>query len=217
MKAEVKNIKKLSFKEEVANVVTHGVSALGVLGMYPVAVVYAYSHGRMIDVVGVSIMSVSLFMMFLMSTIYHAMDFGTKHKAVMKILDHIFIYVAIAGTYTPIALSIIGGWQGWVMFGIQWAAVICGIFYKSLSKKSLPKVSLSIYLIMGWTIVFFFPLFLKHASTALFLMILGGGLFYSVGSIFYAKKDLKLQHMIWHLFVMAGAITHYIGIVFFLY
>lgn len=207
----------LKLKEEVANTITHGVSALMMLCVYPIAAIYAYTHGTILDVVGVSVMSVSLFMMFLMSTFYHAMEFDTKHKRIMKILDHIFIYVAIAGTYTPIALSVIGGWQGWVIFGIQWAMVLFGIFYKSLSKNSLPKVSLTIYLIMGWTVVLFFPIFFKHASQVLFFSVLGGGIFYSVGAIFYAKKQLKFQHMIWHLFVMAGAITHYVGIAFFLY
>lgn len=106
-----------------------------------------------------SIFVISIFLMFLASTLYHSMNPASKHKAVFHILDHIFIYVAIAGSYTPIALSVIGGWQGIFITILQWAMVLFGIFYKSLSRNSIPAISLTIYLVMGWTIVFFLPLF----------------------------------------------------------
>ncbi|MCX8128804.1 MAG: hemolysin III family protein [Clostridia bacterium] len=208
---------KLTFGEEVANAISHGVASLVVLCSLPVAAVIAYTKGSITDVAGVTIFCISIFMMFLMSTLYHAMQHDTKHKVVMKILDHIFIYVAIAGTYTPIALSVIGGWQAVVMLAIQWVMVLFGILYKSISRRSMPKISLVIYLVMGWTIIIFMPLFIKNANPPLFWMIFAGGILYSLGAVFYAKKGFKYHHMVWHIFVFLGALTHFIGICFYMY
>lgn len=212
-----KTLSTLTFGEELANAVTHGVAAIAVLVMFPIVSIIAWENGSIVDVVGVTIFSICLFLMFLMSTIYHCMPHESRQKTVMRILDHIFIYVAIAGTYTPIALSVIGGWQAVVILAIQWFAVIFGILFKSLVKRSMPKVSLLIYLIMGWTVIMFMPLFFRQASQPLFWLIFAGGVVYSVGAIIYAKRGFKYHHMVWHLFVMAGAMTHYIGICFFMY
>ena len=137
--------------EEVANTVTHGVMSLLALVALPFAAVWAYAHDpdRILASVSVSIFVISIFLMFLASTLYHSMNPASKHKAVFHILDHIFIYVAIAGSYTPIALSVIGGWQGVFITILQWAMVLFGIFYKSLSRKTIPALSLTIYLVMG--------------------------------------------------------------------
>ena len=207
-----------SFGEEVGNAISHGVMSIATLIALPFAAVWAYvsSGGQVQTAVGVSIFCLSIFMMFLISTLYHSMSPDSKHKDVFHILDHIFIYVAIAGSYTPIALDIIGGWQGIVIFVVQWVAVIFGIFYKSLSRKSIPALSLSIYLVMGWTIVFFFPIFLRHSS-AIFISLIGlGGIFYTVGAVFYAMKGFKYHHLVWHLLINLAAASHFIAIVFFL-
>ena len=208
---------KLTFGEEVANAVTHGVASLLVLICMPIASIIAYTKGSSADVAGISIFCTSIFLMFLMSTLYHVMEYDSKHKVVFRILDHIFIYVAIAGTYTPIAITVIGGWQAIVILMVQWAMVLFGIFYKSISKRSMPKISLIIYLVMGWTLVLFMPVFIRNANPALFWLIFAGGIVYSIGSIFYAKKTMKYHHMIWHIFVFLGAAIHYVGICFFLY
>lgn len=208
---------KLTFGEEVANTITHGVSALLVLTCIPVVSITAHEKGSLIDVVGVTIFSICIFLMFLMSTLYHSMEHETKHKGVFHILDHVFIYVAIAGTYTPIALSVIGGWLGTVVLLLQWGTVLFGILYKSLMRNHIPKASLVIYLTMAWTVILFMPIIIQKANPVLFWMILAGGLFYSVGAAFYAKKGFKYHHMVWHIFVFLGALTHFIGICFFLY
>jgi len=213
----VKSHVKLTFGEEVANVITHGVPALLVLIAMPFASIIAYTKGTIADVAGITIFCVSIFLMFLMSTFYHVMEHDTKHKNVMHILDHIFIYVAIAGTYTPVAISVIGGWQAVVILSIQWLMVLFGILYKSISRRSMPKVSLFLYLVMGWTLLIFMPLFIKKANPLLFWLILLGGIFYSIGAVIYAKKGFKYHHMVWHIFVLAGALTHFIGICFFMY
>lgn len=208
---------RLSFGEEVANTITHGVASFIVLCALPLVAITAYIKGSLVDVVGVTIFSISIFMMFLASTLYHAMEPDTKHKKIMRILDHIFIYVAIAGTYTPIALSIIKGWQSIVILVIQWSMVIFGILYKSISKSSIPKVSLLLYLIMGWTLVIFMPLLKNNANPVLFWTILLGGIFYTAGAVIYSKKGFRYHHMVWHLFVFLGAFTHFVGICFFMY
>ncbi len=205
-----------TFGEELANVTSHGVmAALFLFGM-PFAILWVYSKGDLLAGIGVSIFMISVFLMFLASSLYHSMVLETRHKYIFKIFDHIFIYVAIAGSYTPIALSVIGGWQGIVIVCIQWAMVIAGILQKVLSKRKDPKSSAAIYLIMGWTIVMFFPIFFKQASIPLFSLVLAGGVFYSAGVFFYAKKAFKYHHMVWHMFVNLGALAHFVGIVFFL-
>lgn len=205
--------------EEVANAVTHGVMAVLTLLLLPFAAVWAYVHdpeGVMASV-SVSVFVISIFLMFLASTLYHAMHPASRHKAVFHILDHIFIYVAIAGSYTPIALSVIGGWQGILIAVLQWVMVLFGVFYKSLSRRSIPAVSLTIYLVMGWTIVFFLPMFIRHASVQLLWLIAAGGVLYTVGAWFYARKGFRYHHMVWHLLINLAVVCHFIGIVFYLY
>lgn len=217
-----KKVKKVyipTFGEEVANTITHGVmSALTLLAL-PFATLWAYLHGGehpILSAFGVSVFVLSIFLMFLASTLYHSMNPQSRHKEVFHILDHIFIYVAIAGSYTPIALSVIGGWQGWLIVALQWAMVLFGIFYKSLSRHSIPAISLTIYLIMGWTVVFFFPLFLRQASTPLLVLIATGGLCYTLGAWFYARKGFRYHHMVWHLLINLAVACHFAAIVFFL-
>lgn len=208
---------KLTFGEEVANAVTHGASAMLVLFALPLVSIVAYTKGTVKDVVGVSIFCISIFLMFLISSLYHAMEYDSKHKVVMRILDHIFIYVAIAGTYTPIALSVIGGWQAIAALCVQWTMVLFGILYKSLSKSSMPKVSLVIYLVMSWSLLLFIPILIQKANPVLFWTIFAGGVFYSGGAAIYAKRGFKYHHMVWHIFVFLGAAAHFTGICFFLY
>ena len=205
--------------EEIANTLSHGVMACATLAALPFAAVWAYAHDTdpVLAAVSVSVFVISIFLMFLASTLYHSMNPQSRHKEVFHILDHIFIYVAIAGSYTPIALSVIGGWQGTFITVLQWAMVLFGIFYKSLSRRSIPAVSLTIYLVMGWTIVFFLPLFIRHASTALLWLIALGGVLYTGGAWVYARKGFRYHHLVWHLLINLAVAAHFTGIVFFLY
>lgn len=215
----MKNSRKIyipTFGEEVGNSVSHGVMMVLSLAALPFAAVWAYAHGGAVDALGVSIFVISLFLMFTASTLYHAMQPDSTHKAVLHILDHIFIYVAIAGSYTPVALSVIGGWQGVAIVVLQWLMVLFGIFYKSLSRRTIPAVSLTIYFVMGWTVVLFFPMFVRNASLPLLLFIAAGGVLYSAGAVFYAKKGFRYHHLVWHLLIDLAATCHFIAIVFFL-
>ena len=203
--------------EEVANAVSHGVMVCLTLAALPFAAVHAYLRAGTLAAFATSVFVISLLLMFLGSTLYHSMHPASRHKEIFHILDHIFIYVAIAGTYTPIALSVIGGWQGIFITILQWVMVLFGIIYKSLARRSIPAVSLTIYLVMGWTIVFFMPLFVRHASTPMLVLIAVGGLLYTAGAWVYARKGFRYHHMVWHLLINVAAISHFVAIVFYLY
>lgn len=214
-KHSIKNIRKLSFGEEVGNVITHGAMAAIFLCLIPFAAVYSYINGGATLSAGVSVFAICIFLMLLVSTLYHAMEFGSTHKYVFRILDHIFIYFAIAGSYTPIAISLIGGWQGIAILIIQWTCVIFGILYKAVAKKEYPAFTLILYMIMGWIAVLFMPTIIRNSQPIFLGLIVLGGLFYTIGAYFYSKKK-KWSHFIWHVFINAAAIAHFIAIVFFI-
>ena len=202
--------------EEIGNAISHGTMALTVLGGIAPTAIHAYLRHGALAATSVTIFMCSLFLMFLSSALYHSMTADTVHKQVMQVLDHIFIYVAIAGSYTPIALVVIGGWQGIVVASLQWIMVLFGVLYKSLAKRKIPKISLTIYLVMGWSILFVLPMFIRNASLGMQIFLLSGGIFYSVGTFFYAKKEKKFFHLVWHFFVNLGALCHFLGVLLFL-
>lgn len=217
LEGSLRNIVPLSFGEEVGNSVSHGVAALLFIFILPLTSVYMYETDGTLHSVGGSIFVISILLMFLTSTLYHSMAHNTQHKYIMRLLDHSLIYVAIAGTFTPVALSVIGGTWGAVTLIIQWSAAVFGILYKVLSPNVNSKVSLAFYLIMGWMAVIFFPTIIVNTHWMFLLMLTLGGVAYTVGAWFYAQKTRKYFHMIWHFFIIVGSVFHYIGIVFFIH
>lgn len=213
---DMKNILRLPMKEEVANSITHGIMSFLALTALPYAAVLGYLKGGVILSASISVFVISLFFMFMGSTLYHAMAFDTKHKFVFRILDHIFIYFAIAGSYTPIALYAIGGKLGWFIVIIQWAMVLFGILYKSLSRRSIPTISITIYMVMGWMAVLLIPTLIRNSSSLFIGLIVLGGVLYSIGAWFYTNQKRPYYHMIWHLFINMAAITHFIAIVYYM-
>lgn len=165
--------------------------------------------------IGFSIVAISLFLMFLASTLYHSMSYDSPHKIVFRILDHIFIYVAIAGTFTPIVLVAMDGVISYLVLIIQWGMVLFGILYKSIAKNSLPKVSVTIYMAMGWSAILLIPQLIANTSPMFIGLIVLGGLLYTVGALFYRQKK-PWRHFIWHLFINAASISHLIAIIFYL-
>lgn len=212
----LKNVVPLTFGEEVGNTVSHGVAAIIFIFLLPFTAVYMYLEGGMSHAAGGSVFVISMLLMFLTSTLYHSMEHNTNHKYVMRLLDHSFIYVAIAGTYTPIAISVVGGTFGLVILIVQWVATILGILYKVLAPVVNEKVSLAIYLIMGWSAVAFIPSIISETSWVFIVLIILGGLAYTAGAWFYAQKTRKYFHMIWHFFIIIAAICHYTAIVFYI-
>lgn len=210
----MKDMFQLSFGEEVANSVSHGIMGFACLLGLPAVAVYSYLRGGMVRSVGTSIFVICLFLMFIVSTIYHSMEYNTNHKYIFRKLDHICIYFAIAGSYTPIALCLIKGWEGIAILIIQWTAVFTGILLKSISSKSLPKLSMTIYMVMGWSAVLFLPALLRSATPLFLGLIVAGGVMYSIGAYFYSKPQKKYFHCIWHLCINLASILHFIAIVF---
>ena len=207
--------KKLSFGEEVANSVTHAVGALAMLVLLPITAVHANNSYGLTAAIGMSIFVISLFLMFLSSAIYHAMDYNSPHKIVLRVIDHSMIYIAIAGSYTPVALSLVGGWLGYGIIILQWGATIFGIFYKIFAKKINEKFSLFLYLLMGWLVIFIIPAIISKTGPAFWGLMVAGGLAYTIGALFYAKKK-PYFHMIWHLFIMLASALQYLGIVYYM-
>ncbi|WMZ72903.1 hemolysin III family protein [Staphylococcus pseudintermedius] len=166
--------------------------------------------------VSVSVFVISIFLMFISSTVYHTMQQASPHKYVMRIIDHSMIYVAITGTYTPVSLVLVGGWLGWSIMIILWGTTIWGILYKAIATKVNPKLSLMIYLIMGWVGVIYLPIIISQSKWLFFIFILLGGLAYTIGAWFYAQKNRPYFHMIWHIFILIASLFHFIGILYFM-
>lgn len=211
-----KDIIPLSFKEEVGNSVLHGLAAMATLLILPYAAVHAYFNEGQLFSISVSIYVISIFLMFISSTVYHSMKNNTSHKYILRIIDHSMIYVAISGTYTPVLLHVVGGWIGWLVCLLLWATTIWGILYKSLSIRVNHKLSLLIYLLMGWIGIIFLPIIFIKTSLLFILFIFLGGIAYTIGAWFYAQKNRPYFHMIWHIFIVIASLFHLIAILYFI-
>lgn len=197
--------------EEIANSVSHGAGLLAGLVAAPVLILSAVRHGGTARIAGASVFSVAMLLLYLTSTLYHALP-GSRAKQVFRLLDHASIYVMIAGTYTPITLSVLGGTWGWTLFGIVWGLALGGIVLTVAGGVRYPKLRTSLYLAMGWLIVVAVkPLWLRMPSEGL-LWLSAGGIAYTVGVVFYAAKRVRYGHFVWHLFVVAGTACHFIAL-----
>ncbi|MFA7067516.1 MAG: hemolysin III family protein [Acidaminococcaceae bacterium] len=200
--------------EEKINAITHGIGAfIAVIGLY-LLVSLAWRYGTLWHVVSFSIYGVSLVLMYLTSTLYHSFK-NERLRRLFKIFDHSAIYLLIAGTYTPFALIILHGWLGWTMFGVIWGLALFGIVLTIFFVQRFRKLSTLCYVLMGWLIVICIkPMLVKLDIRGMEWLVLGG-IFYSVGAIFYLKKKLPYNHAIWHLFVLAGSISQFIAVVYY--
>lgn len=160
---------------------------------------------------GVLFFIVGMFLMFLSSTIYHWLKPGIA-KNILRKCDHISIYVMIACSYTPICIAVVGGWIGWVTFGLLWAVVIAGTVYKIVAMGKYPRLSLALYLVMGWSIVFIAKPVFESLSVLSMFLIFAEGLLYTSGTYFFTKDSKPHFHAIWHVFVLLGAIAHWSAI-----
>lgn len=197
--------------EEFWNVLTHGLGTLlSVLGLF-FLVYFSIRNGTTLDVVCATVFGTSMSVLYLASTLYHA-TLNETRKLVFQKLDHLCIYILIAGTYTPIALLGLKGVWGWSIFGSVWGLAMVGFVFKFSPLRKSEKVSLALYVLMGWLIVIALkPLISSLSPEALLFMGLGG-FFYTAGIYFYANEKIPYNHAIWHLFVLAGSTSHYFGI-----
>ena len=148
-----------------------------------------------------------------MSTLYHALT-PARAKNVFSVFDHASIYVLIAGTYTPFCLASLNGVLGWTLFGIIWALAITGVTLYSVFASKLRAASVITYILMGWLVVFAFKPMYRVLPPVSIVFLISGGLAYTAGTVFYAMKNRKWMHSVWHLFVMAGSVLHFFSVYF---
>lgn len=205
---------KYTKNEEIMNAVTHGIGAgLSIAGLV-VLVVFASMQSDAWKIVASAIYGASMIVLYTASTLYHSFS-KTKAASKLNMFDHISIYYLIAGSYTPFMLvNLRGGW-GWSIFGVVWACAIAGTVLKIIYGNKLRKVSTIIYLAMGWMIIIAIYPFVKNVETGGIILVVLGGLSYTIGVIFYKWKSLPFNHAIWHLFVLAGTILQFFAVLFY--
>ena len=202
--------------EEIFNMVSHIVG--GALGIVATAlcVIFASIHGNVYGIVGGAIYGFTLILLYTISSIYHGLKPDTKAKKVFQVLDHCSIYILIAGSYTPIALCnirSIDASAGWWIFGIIWFLAILGIVFNAIDLKSTKVFSMTCYLLMGWIIIFKFNLLLQALHINGVILLLAGGIAYTIGAILYGVgKKKKYFHSIFHLFILLGSILQFFAI-----
>ena len=199
--------------EEIFNMTSHIVGAVLGLVATVLCVVFAAIHGNVYGVVSGAIYGVTMIILYTMSSIYHGLSPKRYSKKVFQVLDHCSIFLLIAGSYTPFALCTIREYDvasGWVIFGVIWAVAILGIVLNSIDIKKFKVFSMICYLLMGWCIVFKIGLLPKLLGTAGFVLLLLGGIAYTVGAILYGiGKKHKYMHSVFHLFILLGSLLQF--------
>ena len=202
------NLPIYSVGEEVFSSVTHGAGAL--LAAAALVCLLVFSPHTPLNVVSLSIYGGTMFLLYTVSTLYHALGI-TKAKKVFQILDHCTIFLLIAGTYTPVLLLGIGGLLGWAFFVAIWAAAALGIVLNAVDMNRFKKLSLVSYICMGWSAVLVMRPLFDRLTILEMVFLLAGGVFYTVGAVLYGKGGkIPYMHSVWHLFVLAGSASHFL-------
>lgn len=197
--------------EEIANSVSHGVGFIISIAIASILLFSAARQGSVYGIVGAGIFSFSLVMLYIVSTIYHSLP-RNKAKRIFQILDHIVIFLMIAGTYTPFTLSVLQGSLGWTLFGIVWGLAFAGIIFQCLGGVKKKRLTTILYLAMGWIIILALKPLLINMPLWGFFWLLMGGLAYTIGVGFYAARKVRYTHFVWHLFVILGSSCHSIAV-----
>jgi len=205
----------LTRAEEWANSITHGIGALLSVAGLPVLVVLAVARGEIDLLVGCSLFGGALVFMYVASTLYHGFR-KPRLKRILRIVDHIAIYVLIAGTYTPFALLYFDGGWGWTLLCLEWGIALAGVVFKLFFTGRYGIASTLVYLGMGWLAVVALKPLLAAAPPGCIAWMVAGGLLYTGGVVFYVWEKLPFHHAVWHLFVLGGSLCHYLGLVLYL-
>ena len=215
MSLEDKAVKAIP-SEEIANTLTHAIGViLCIIGTIALLIKVYTSHDHW-QIYSAYIFSGSLLLLYLASTLYHAVS-NPKLKGLFHVIDHSAIFVLIAGTYTPFLLVGLRDKIHLSFIIIMWSIAVAGIIYKLFIIKKYKLVSTLIYLAMGWMAIFKIETFYQYLPAQALIWILVGGLFYSIGTIFYTKESIRYHHAIWHLFVLCGSVSHFIAIYLYVY
>lgn len=213
--AKPKNsIRDYTVGEEVANSVTHGVGALLAIAAIPLCIVAAVRSGGGLHLVAALVYSIFMLLEYVMSTLYHALT-AEGAKRVFKVLDHSFIYLFIAASYSPYCLVTLVDCGGLPLFAFVWVVAIAGVVAEAFWVFRPRWISAVLYLCLGWSVVAFIPTLYALLPAAGFWLLLAGGLCYSVGCIFYVLKKVPYMHSIFHLWILAGSICQFLSIVLF--
>lgn len=199
-------------REELANSISHGAGLVAAVAGTPFLILRALTHDDAAFVVGASVFAATMIVLYLTSTVYHATPRG-RTKRCFRVIEHSAIFLLIAGTYTPFTLGLLRGVLGWTLFGIVWALAAAGVGLKASAKTAYPVLSSTPYLLMGWLIIIAADPLLTRMPTAGLLLLVGGGVAYTLGMGFYATDArLPYGHFVWHLFVIAGTTCHYFAV-----
>jgi hemolysin III len=205
--------KRYSLGEEIANSVTHGVGWLASVCGLAVLVTFAATTGGVLRVTSCAVFGSTLVLLYATSTLYHALPFErTKH--VFRILDHSAIFLLIAGTYTPLSLVAVGGPWGWSLFGAVWLLAIAGVLLNTIAHGRWRWLSMTLYVTMGWLVVIAIRPLVAAVDTSVLVLVVFGGLAYTLGLAFYGWRRLPYGHAVWHVFVLAGSVLHYMAVLF---
>lgn len=203
-------------KEEIANTISHAAGIPISIAVITLLVVFSALYGNVWHIVSFSIFGTSMLLLYIASTVFHAVS-NPRLKYFLNKLDHSAIYVLIAGSYTPIALTVLRGPIGWWLFGVVWALALGGIAYKIwFYSPKYRKLSTWLYVAMGWLVVIVIGPVVNNLPERSLWLLVAGGLSYSAGAMFYLRKGKKLFHFIFHLFVLAGSILHFLAFLFML-
>ena len=205
--------RKLTIKEEIFNSITHGIGTILSIAALVILVSHAVGKVDIWHIVSYTIFGSTLVLLYLSSTLYHSFT-REKIKNLFARFDHAAIFLLIAGTYTPFLLTVLRGTLGWTLFGIIWGTAITGVIIRSIYLNRFHNLMVALYLVMGWMIVFAGRSIVKGLPSPSLLFLFLGGIFYSVGVIFYMWRNLKYAHGIWHLFVLAGSIMHFFAVIY---
>ena len=204
--------KRYTLGEEVMNAVTHGVGALLAVAGGTLLIASSASQQDPYKLASSIVYGLSLAMLYLMSTLYHSIA-SPRAKAVLRVFDHCSIFLLIAGTYTPFALVTLREHRGWLLFGAIWAAPVVGITLNAISLRRFEKLSLACYVAMGWAVVFQAGTLAAALSPAGLVLLVAVGISYTGGILFY-KLRRPYMHGVWHLFVLAGSVCHFLCVLF---
>lgn len=201
----------VDLREEFASALTHGVGAALALAGGGVLIALAALHGDHWQLIASIVFGVSLLLLYVASTLYHAIQHPTA-KARLKVFDHCAIYLLIAGTYTPFTLIGLRGQVGWWLFAAIWTLAVLGVVFKLFYTGRFKLLSTAIYIAMGWLVILAIKPLLAALDNWTFGWLLAGGVFYTLGTVFYHRPSLRYSHAVWHLFVIAGSVCHYVAV-----
>ena len=210
---------RFSDREDLANAISHFAGAILSIGAFFLMVIYTAASGNVLHIISSAVFGLSMIILYSSSSIAHWLKEG-KQKDTFFTMDQAAIFILIAGTYTPLSLIALKGIIGWIIFGIEWGLALIGVI-RLLSRKNTFEsgvgiIDIIIYVAMGWLVIIVSGPVLKTVPLIGFLWIIAGGLFYSLGIIFFKISKFRFHHLVWHLFVIGGTASHFIAIFFYI-